>query len=78
MDNITFVGLDMHKATVCVALAESGRDGEVRQVGVLIPGEAAHPFRDIVAPRFREILAHDSGVSSPGIEGVTGPSAGCI
>ena len=34
MDNITFVGLDAHKATVCVALAESGRDGEVRQVGV--------------------------------------------
>jgi transposase len=35
MDNITFVGLDVHKATVCVALAESGRDGEVRQVGVI-------------------------------------------
>jgi len=34
MDNITFVGLDVHKATVCVAMAESGRDGEVRQVGV--------------------------------------------
>ena len=34
MDNITFVGLDVHKATVCVAVAEDGRDGEVRQVGV--------------------------------------------
>ena len=34
MDDITFVGLDVHKATVCVALAESGRGGEVRQVGV--------------------------------------------
>src|ERR1700722_19573401 len=34
MDNITFVGLDVHKATVSVALAESGRGGEVRQVGV--------------------------------------------
>jgi transposase len=30
----TYVGLDVHKATVCVALAESGRDGEVRQIGV--------------------------------------------
>jgi transposase len=29
-----YVGLDVHKATVCVALAESGRGGEVRQLGV--------------------------------------------
>jgi transposase len=34
MDNINFVGLDVHKATVCVAVAENGRDDEVRQVGV--------------------------------------------
>ena len=34
MDEITFVGLDVHKATVCVAIAESGRGGEVRQIGV--------------------------------------------
>jgi hypothetical protein len=30
MDTITYVGLDVHKATVCVALAESGRGGELR------------------------------------------------
>lgn len=35
MDTITYVGLDVHKATVCIALAESGRDdGDVRQIGV--------------------------------------------
>lgn len=34
MDAIIFVGLDVHKATVSVALAEGGRGGEVRQVGV--------------------------------------------
>ena len=33
MDTITYVGLDVHKATVCIALAESGRDGDVRQIG---------------------------------------------
>ena len=34
MNDITYVGLDVHKATVCVAIAESGRGGEVREVGV--------------------------------------------
>jgi hypothetical protein len=39
-ENITFVGLDVHKATVAVCVAEAGRDGEVRFVGE-IPNEAA-------------------------------------
>jgi hypothetical protein len=34
MDDAIFVRLDMHKATVCVATAESGRGREIRQVGV--------------------------------------------
>ena len=34
MDTITYVGLDVHKATVCIAFAERGRDGDVRQIGV--------------------------------------------
>jgi hypothetical protein len=34
MDTITYVGLDGHTATVCVALAESGRGGKLRQLGV--------------------------------------------
>jgi hypothetical protein len=33
-NDITYVGLDMHKATVCVAISESGRGGELREVGV--------------------------------------------
>lgn len=32
--HLTYVGLDVHIATVCVALAESGRGGVLRQLGV--------------------------------------------
>ena len=39
-ERITFVGLDVHKATIAVCVAEAGRDGEVRFVGE-IPNEPA-------------------------------------
>jgi hypothetical protein len=41
MDTITYVGLDVHKATVCVALAESGR-GDSMSIGSEVP-EAPKP-----------------------------------
>jgi transposase len=34
MNDITYIGLDVHKTTICVAIAESGRGGELREVGV--------------------------------------------
>src|SRR5215468_6501420 len=37
MDTITYVGMDVHKATVSVALAEAGRGGEIRQFGFREP-----------------------------------------
>ena len=39
MNDIIFVGLDVHKASVAVAVAEGSRGGEVRQLGV-IPNRA--------------------------------------
>ena len=34
MGSIAFVGMDVHKATIAVAVAEGGRGGEVRQLGI--------------------------------------------
>jgi hypothetical protein len=34
MDTTAYVELDVHKATVSVAVAESGRGNEIRQIGV--------------------------------------------
>jgi hypothetical protein len=39
-EHISFVGLDVHKATIAVCVAEAGWDGEVRFVGE-IPNDAA-------------------------------------
>lgn len=41
MNDTIFVGLDVHKATVAVAVAEGTRGGEVRHLGA-IPNRADH------------------------------------
>ena len=40
-ETITFIGLDVHKASNSVAVAEDGRDGEVRFIGEIANDVAA-------------------------------------
>lgn len=46
----TFIGLDVHKATVSVGVAEAGRAGEVRFLGEI-------PNRPAAVARFVQKLA---------------------
>lgn len=41
MQNSTFIGLDVHEATISVAIAQGERGGEVRQLGT-VPNRPGH------------------------------------
>ena len=57
MNDITYIGLDVHKTTVCVAIAESGRGGEVREVGVFENRPDDHLAASPAVPRRACVVA---------------------
>jgi transposase len=61
-DSILFVGLDVHKATIAVALAEAGAGGEVRSYGV-IPNTPAAVARLVkkLGPPARVRVCYEAG-----------------
>jgi hypothetical protein len=58
-----FVGMDVHKESIDVSIAEEGRDGEVRHYGV-IPGDLeamAKVVRALQAPNRQLRFVYEAG-----------------
>ena len=76
-----FVGMDVHKESIDVSLAEEGRDGEVRRYGV-IPGDleaVAKVVRALRAPNRRLRFVYEAGPCGFGIHRyLTGQGEDCV
>ena len=76
-----FVGMDVHKESIDVSLAEEGRDGEVRHVGV-IPGDleaVAKVVRALRPPQRRLRFVYEAGPCGFGIHRfLTAQSEDCV
>jgi len=76
-----FVGMDVHKASIDVSLAEEGRDGEVRHDGV-IAGDleaVAKVVRALRAPTRRLRFVYEAGPCGFGIHRyLTAPGEDCV
>jgi transposase len=75
-----FVGMDVHKESIDVSLAEEGRDGEVRRYGV-IPGDleaVAKVVRALRAPSRRLRFVYEAGPCGFGLHRyLTGQGEDC-
>jgi len=76
-----FVGMDVHKESIDVSLAEEGRDGEVRRYGV-IPGDleaVANVVRALRAPNRRLRFVYEAGPCGFGLHRyLTGQGEDCV
>ena len=76
-----FVGMDVHKESIDVSLAEEGRDGEVRHYGV-IPGDleaVAKVVRALRAPARRLRFVYEAGPCGFGLHRyLTGQGEDCV
>jgi transposase len=76
-----FVGMDVHKESIDISLAEEGRDGEVRRYGV-IPGDleaVAKMVRALRAPNRRLRFVYEAGPCGFGIHRyLTGQGEDCV
>jgi hypothetical protein len=73
-----FVGMDVHKESIDISLAEEGRDGEVRRYGV-IGGDleaVAKVVRALRAPNRRLRFVYEAGPCGFGIHRSHGPGGG--
>ena len=77
MELTTFVGLDVHKRATSVAIAESGRGGEVRFLGE-IPStpEALHRLVERLKARHRRLSFCPENKRSSGARGLRGTWSG--
>jgi transposase len=68
-ENITFVGLDTHKQTISVVLAESGRAGEVRYVGKIAnrPEAVARLVRRLAKQHGKLRFSYEAGPCGYGL-----------